>query len=122
MYLAAGMTYEQFWEKESWLVKSYREAKKIQQDETNYTAWLHGVYVLQAIHTGVPVILQGIAKTHIDLPTYPDSPFDGNEEENGNKDEKQMKLQVAKMQEMVERFNAAFLKRQEAEEKIDNGS
>ena len=73
-YLAMGMSYAEYWEKESWLVKSYREAQKSKNNDINYIAWLHGVYVLDALHNGVPVVLNGIAKSHIDLPKYPEKP------------------------------------------------
>ena len=114
MYLAIGMTYEQYWEQESWLVKSYREAQKIRNDNANYSAWLHGVYMLNALQTGIPVIVNGFAKEHITLPEYPQRPIDFTAKSKEEQEKKQMELQVAKMKEIAERFNAAFKKRQEA--------
>lgn len=114
IYLAAGMTYEEFWEKEGWLVKSYREAQRIKHNDVNYAAWLNGVYILQALQSGVPVVLNGIAKNHIDLPNFPDKPIDFSEKGKEQKEKKQMELQKAKMQEMVEQFNATFRRKQAA--------
>ena len=114
MYLAIGMTRKEFWEKESWLVKSYRKAHKIKNDEVNYSAWLHGVYVLQALQSGVPVVLNGIAKERIDLPSFPEKPIDFEKKTKEEREAKQMELQKAKMQEMADRFNAVFRKKQEA--------
>jgi hypothetical protein len=114
MYIAIGMTYEQFWEKESWLVKSYREAQKIKNKESNYFAWLNGVYVLQALQSGVPVMLTGIVKEKIKLPEFPKTPIDFDASSKEEQEKKQMELQKARMKEMAERFNAAFMKRQEA--------
>ena len=108
MYLAIGMTYEEFWEKESWLVKSYRKAQKIKHDEVNYSAWLHGVYVLNALQSGVPVILNGIAKEKIDLPSFPEKPIDFSENQRKKQEQKQMELQRAKMLQIAEQFNATF--------------
>ena len=114
MYLAIGMTYEQFWEKESWLVKSYREAQKIRSRDVNYSAWLNGVYILQALQSGIPVILNGIVKQPVTLPNYPEKPIDLDQKSKEEQEKKQIELQRAKMREMAETFNAAFMRRQEA--------
>ena len=105
------MTYREFWEMDSSLVKDYRKAKKIKNDEVNYSAWLHGVYVLNALQTGIPVVLNGIAKERIQLPSFPEKPIDFEERDAKKKEEKQMELQKAKMKEMAERFNATFRKK-----------
>ena len=62
IYLAMGMSYREFWEMESWLVRSYRKAHEIRQEENNYNAWLNGLYTLQALNVGVPVVVKGFAK------------------------------------------------------------
>ena len=119
MYLAIGMTYEEFWEKESWLVKSYRDAEKIRKDEKNYFAWLSGIYTLQALQTGVPVMLTGIAKQTVHLPEFPNRPIDftrANEEE---QERKKMELNRAKMQAIAEQFNATFMRKQKEKMKVE---
>ena len=113
MYLAIGMTYEEFWEKESWLVVSFREAERIRKEEKNYFAWLGGIYTLQALQTGVPVMLTGIAKQSVTLPEFPNKPIDfikANEEE---RERKKMEANRAKMQAIAEQFNATFRRKQE---------
>lgn len=119
MYLAIGMTYEQYWEQESWLVKSYREAYKIKFNDVNYTAWLNGIYICQALQSGVPVMLNGIAKHPAELPKYPEKPHDFSEEQNKKREENRMQMQVAKMQEIADRFNATFKRRQEEKAKAE---
>lgn len=114
MYLAIGMTYEQFWEQESWLVKSFRKANQIRLDEINYSAWLHGVYVLNALQTGIPVVLNGIAKERIQLPDFPNKPIDFTEKSKAEQEKKQMELQRAHMQAIAEQFNATFRKKRQA--------
>ena len=111
MYLAIGMSYEEFWEKESWLVKSYREAQKLKFKDVNYSAWLNGVYVLQALQTGIPVVLTGMLKEHVKLPEYAHAPIDFDEKSKEEQEKKQMEAQMAKMKEMAERFNATFKKK-----------
>ena len=114
-YLALGMSYKEFWEGESWLVKAYREARKIKNDEINSSAWLNGVYVLNALQSGVPVILNGIVKEHVSLPSFPEKPIDLTGGDHEKQEQKQMELQKARMKEIAERFNAAFKKKKDAE-------
>ena len=117
MYLAIGMTHEEFWEKESWLVKCYREAQKIRNESDNFHAWLSGVYVLKALQTGIPVVLNGIAKQSIRLPEFPEKPIDLVGTRKEEQEKKQMELQKAKMQEMVEAFNATFRRKHGIDDK-----
>ena len=111
-YLAIGMTYDQFWNKESWLVRNYREAQKLKNEATNHEAWLNGIYILQALQTGIPVMLTGIAKEKVELPKYPDVPIDfekeKTEKQEAERQKQQMELQRAKMLEMAEQFNRTF--------------
>ena len=116
-----GMSYAEYWEKESWLVKSYREAQKSKNNDINYIAWLHGVYVLDALHNGVPVVLNGIAKSHIDLPKYPEKPIELKTESDQKKavekeQEEQTKLAAAKFMQFALSFNKGFKKRHETTE------
>ena len=110
-----GMTYNEFFYKESWLVKSFRKAYRIRQDEINYSAWLQGLYTIQALNSGVPVTLNGIMKQVKELPNYPSKPIDFSEKEKEKAEDKRMKLQVAKMREMMEQFNSTFAKKQKKE-------
>jgi len=124
MYLAMGMTYEQFWEMESWLVKSFRKAHKIRyeekQNEINYSAWLSGVYTMKALQTGIPVVVNGFVKTHVDLPQFPEKPIDFAANSKAEREKKQMELQRARMQMIAEQFNATFKRKQEAKAKQDS--
>lgn len=48
-YLSLGMTYEQYWYGEPWLVKAYREAEIYRRESENYTLWLQGLYFHRAV-------------------------------------------------------------------------
>ena len=52
-YLAIGMTYEQFWEKDPELAVFYRKAHDIKKDMTNQWLWLMGEYVNVAFSTSL---------------------------------------------------------------------
>lgn len=74
-YLAMGMTYEQFWEQDSELVKYYRKANEIRQEQINQEAWLHGMYIYEAIADLAP-ILRSFGKKGSRARQYPDKPYE----------------------------------------------
>lgn len=69
------MTYEQYWEQDSWLVKYYRKAYEIRQDEVNRNAWLQGMYVYEAIADIAP-ILHAFAKKGTRARKYAEKPYE----------------------------------------------
>lgn len=52
-YLSIGMTYEQYWYGDVWLVKAYREADVQRQKRQNNEAWLQGLYFWDAVAKAV---------------------------------------------------------------------
>ena len=74
-YLAMGMTYEQFWEQDSDIVKYYRKAQEIRREEQNRQAWLQGMYVYEAIADIAP-ILHAFAKRGTKARPYSTKPYE----------------------------------------------
>ena len=95
-YLALGMTYEQFWDGDSDLVKAYRSADSIRRRRRNEELWLEGVYMVEALNATVGNMFAKGAKHQ-----YPTEPFPITAEE---QQERQEREQRAKM----ERIKAAF--------------
>lgn len=54
-YLALGMTYEQYWDMDSTLVKAYRKAHELKQEMENQTLWLQGMYFYEALCCVAPI-------------------------------------------------------------------
>lgn len=44
-----GMTYEQYWEQSPFLAVAYRKAHRLKRRAENERAWLHGLYVFDAL-------------------------------------------------------------------------
>lgn len=55
-YLSIGMTEEQYWDRDSTLVKYYREAEELRQEKFNQEAWLQGMYVYDALARIAPIL------------------------------------------------------------------
>lgn len=60
-YLSIGMTEEQYWDRDSTLVKSYRKAEELRKERVNQEMWLQGMYIYDAISRLSP-ILRAFAK------------------------------------------------------------
>ena len=113
-----GMTWEQFWEQDSELVKYYREAHQLKLEEENYLAWLHGLYTYEALCNASP-LFRAFSKSGTRAGPYPEKPHEFQHrkrmtEEEAN--EKKMRDGIAYMERMTARFNQSFYQRQKAEE------
>ena len=73
-YLSIGMTEEQYWDKDSTLVKYYREAEQLRHERANQDMWLQGMYIYDAISRLSP-ILHAFAKKGTKAKPYPDEPY-----------------------------------------------
>ena len=103
------MSYEEYWEKECTLVKSYREAYKLKQKQLNQSAWLQGMYFYEAL-CDVSPILHAFAKNGTKPNKYSQKPYEfevaQTEEEKEIKIEKeQLKAQLW-MNNFIRKFKA----------------
>ncbi len=53
LYMAMGMTYEQFWDGEATMAKSFRKADEIRRKRRNEELWLEGIYTAEALRSTV---------------------------------------------------------------------
>ena len=59
-YLAIGMTYEDFWERDPRVAISYRKAQEIRQELANQNMWLQGLYNYKAVSAAVAALAHGL--------------------------------------------------------------
>lgn len=91
-YLSIGMTYEQFWDGDSTLVKYYRKAEEIRNDKRNQELWLQGMYIYEAL-CDVSPILRAFAPKGTKPTPYSSKPYALNEKQvEKDEEEKQRKL------------------------------
>ena len=58
-YLAIGMSSAEYWSGDSSLVRYFRKAYEIKQEEINNNAWLQGMYIYDAVSTALHNALRG---------------------------------------------------------------
>ena len=86
------MTYEQYWEGDSTLVKYYRKAEELRNDKRNQELWLQGAYIYEAICDVAP-ILHAFAKKGTKPTPYCSKPYPLNAKQSKrDEEEKQRKI------------------------------
>lgn len=99
-----GMTYQEFWEKDPTISKTYLEAFKIRQKNEvkskEWEIWKQGMYVYEALVDVAP-ILHAFSKAKKPLP-YPEKPYGIEQLENDGENE----LEKKKKEEENERLKA----------------
>jgi hypothetical protein len=61
MYLTYGMSYEQFWNGEPWIARSYYKAEQIKTENNSANAWLQGLYFYDALCVSLSNFSKGLA-------------------------------------------------------------
>lgn len=72
-YLSIGMTYEQYWYGDVWIVEQFREADRLRQERANMESWLNGIYHYDALCCA----LTNAFRKKSDKPAkYPEKPYE----------------------------------------------
>lgn len=102
-YLSLGMTEEQYWEGDSWLVVAYRKAEEYRKHRKNLEMWLQGAYIYEALMRVSP-ILHAFAKKGTKPSPYLTEPFAITEKQAESKQEKKEKKAYDKGKALMEGF------------------
>lgn len=88
-YLTIGMTYDQYWHGDVWMVEAFRKADELRMRRKNEEYWLLGRYVYDAIGNLSP-ILRSFAKKGTKPVPYMKSPYkiSGDDERQETEEEK----------------------------------
>lgn len=73
-YLSIGMTSDEFWRGDVFLVKAFRKAERMREDRMNMKLWLQGMYIYEAICDASP-IFNPYAKRGTKPHPYPSQPY-----------------------------------------------
>ena len=75
-YLAIGMSFSEYWTGDPSLVRYYRKAYEIRQEEINNNAWLQGLYFYDAVSCALHNSMRGFSKTRPPIQEYTKKPYD----------------------------------------------
>ena len=111
-YLAIGMSSAEYWSGDSSLVRYYRKAYEIKQEEINNNAWLQGMYIYDAVSTALHNALRG---KNTKAREYARQPYNfGNKEKSELKKAKEVETEQAKAAVWMENFVKINQKRAES--------
>lgn len=117
-YLACGMTYDQFWRDDPELVRAYRKAHELKRAWDNEQAWLHGLYIYEALCDVSPV-LHAFAKRGTKPSLYASEPYPVTKAQQELKKAQEEKERQEQYKEYLARFAKAFNKRFQKEAVTD---
>ena len=106
-YLAMGMTPEQFWDGDPALVIAYRKADRLKMERMNFSHWLQGMYIYEALCEASP-LYHDLAKKGTKAAPYAKEPypiFKKKEERLEDKQKQQHDRLMEHMKQMAQKFN-----------------
>ena len=104
-YLAIGMSYAEYWTGDPTLVRYYRKAYLIQQEEKNNAAWLQGLYIYDAVSTALHNALRGFGKSNTPAKDYAKQPYNFNNREKTEAEKaREVEIEQRKAAQWMEQF------------------
>lgn len=114
MYLAMGMTRDEYWNDDCTLTESYRKAYKLKWEDKNRELWLQGEYIYEAI-LNVSPILHAFAKKGTKPQPYRKEPHNLFPEQDikviENQEKNKQTRMLDKMEAFASKFNKSFNKK-----------
>ena len=109
-YMSIGMSYKEFWEGDvclpSFYLKAHNLKREREDEQNNFNAWLHGLYVHEAF--GV-VLSNAFADRNAPSSHYPEKPYELKPKEKSEEDkEKEQELARLRVKIALDNFTAAI--------------
>lgn len=106
IFLSYGMTWEQYWHGNPWLVVDFVKAYKIRMEERNWEMWMQGLYIYNAFSV---VLTNAFAPKGAVPKKYLENPapiFPKTEEEKEAEEERELRKMVKQLNAWEKAFNA----------------
>ncbi len=117
-YLSIGMSYEEYWNKDADLVKSYRRADEYKRERKNQELWLQGLYVYTAMANLSP-IFHDFAKKGTKAEPYPDKPYPITSKEVREEKERKERKRYERLMSYMKRKQEHLTEEEEVTEDVD---
>ena len=120
-YLSVGMSFEDYWDGDSTMVKYYRKKDELENNRMNFKLWLQGAYIYEALLCVCPAY-DSFSKHRTPQP-YREQPIPLTDKEaDRQREEKERKLMEENrkaMEEAMIRVNKRFKSKKEGGQKND---
>ena len=106
-YMSIGMSYDDFWNGDVYMVKAYRKADELRERRRNQELWLQGMYVYEALCDASPLFRFSMKKGAIKPEPYPKEPYPITAAEAREREEREARVR----EERLKAGFAAFVER-----------
>ena len=105
-YMAMGMSYDEFWNRNTKVHKAYREAYEQRKAYRNWEMWWQGAYIYEALLKVAPVMRAAFGKGKVEPGQYSDEPYPLTKAQAEAQQERRHQEAMKKMLAMFERESA----------------
>ena len=105
-YLSYGMTYDQYWHGNPWMVVHFARAHKLRMERRNWEMWMQGLYNYAAFSTTLTNAFSKPGSTPKKYLEAPEPIFPKTEEEIEAEEERELRKMVYDLNKWEKAFNA----------------
>ena len=118
-YMAMGMSYDDFWNRNTKVHKAYREAFEQKKAYRNWEMWWQGSYIYEALLKVAPVMRAAFGKGTVEPGKYSDEPYPMSKKEADAQQERRRQEAMKRMLAVFERESAENVRATTKEAKED---
>ena len=115
-YMAMGMSYDEFWNRNTLCHASYRKAWEQRRAQINWQMWMQGGYFYDALIKVAPVMRAALGKGRVQPGEYPSEPYPITAKEAREREEAKRRAKFEKMLAMMNVASECEVKRREDEQ------
>lgn len=123
-YMAIGMSYDDFWHRNTSYHKAFREAHELRLKSEEWARWRQGAYIYDALLRVAPVMRAAFSNNRVEPGKYPSEPWPLTEKEAREREERRELENYRRFIAQMEASSKRELKRREEaakKEAIENG-
>ena len=111
-YMAMGMSYDEFWHRNTSCHYAYRKAYEEKRRMRNWELWLQGKYNYCALVLVAPVMRAAMSKSHVEPGEYPIEPWPLDSNDVKKREEQKQKVKFEQVLALFEKESEENLKLQ----------
>lgn len=112
-YMAMGMSYDEFWHRNTKAHKAYRDAWERRRQYRNWEMWWQGGYIYEALLKVAPVMRAAFGKGKVEAEKYSEEPYPMSRKEAEEREERRRQEALKRMLEVFKREGAENARKRE---------
>ena len=112
-YMAMGMSYDEFWNRNTKVHRAYRDAWVRKTAYRNWEMWWQGGYIYEALLKVAPVMRAALSKSRVEPGKYSDEPYPMSRKEAEEREARKRQESLKRMFEVFRREGAENARKRE---------